>query len=155
MPASPLAFSAALSSTAERRGVMGKKKPAMSDDEQDVFRRLKDWAEELDSLMRLYTDRGLMPAERRDEARAMYRNIKEGLRREYQRQNTQRGAAAQTAAERRWYERTVHEAFVRLRAPITASPEKWFDGVYSAYDDFIHTLYQMKDTYDIPKDWLP
>ncbi len=131
---------------------MGKKKSAMSDDERAVFERMKGWAEELDALLQLYTDQVQIPHRKLPEARAIYREIKEGLRADYKWGDTIRGEAALTPAERRWYQRTVHQASVALRAPVNSSPEKWFDGLYSAYGDFTHMLSQMESVYDVPKD---
>jgi hypothetical protein len=137
---------------AAKRGVMAKRKPAMSRDERAVYERLSEWAKQVDALTRLYTDQGQIPRNRLEEARTNYRDIKEGLRVEYKRGDTQRGAAAQTPAERRWYQSTIHEAYAGLRAPVTSSPEKWFDGLYSAYSDLRHTLSEMKRVYDIAED---
>jgi hypothetical protein len=129
-------------------------KHPLPDDERRVFERMKDWADELNSLMGMYTDNGQMPRERSEAARTAYRNVKDGLRAEYKRHSANDGRTALTPAERRWYERTVHQAMTQLRAPISAAPEKWFSGVYSAHSDFKMEMHRMNEVYDIPQEWL-
>jgi hypothetical protein len=132
--------------------MMAKGKPAMSKDERAVYERLTGWSDRIRALMGLYASNGRLPPNKRDEAREMYREIKDGLHAEYKRGATQRGAAAQTEAARSWYQHTVHGAWTQLQAPVNSAPDKWFSELYAADIDFTHTLSQMRSVYDIPEE---
>ncbi len=103
--------------------------------------------------MNMYYDGGGFPRERLEEARASYRNLKDGLRAGMS-VTPQRGEAELTVAERRWYQRPVHQAMTQLREPIDATPENWGSGLYSAYSAFSSELDRMNEVYDIPKEWM-
>lgn len=130
---------------------MAKRKlqPSMTDDERRVFERLQDWADRILELLKLYTDAGHIPHARLSEARALYRVIKDDLRAEYKRGASRRGANELTGAERRWYQRTVHQAATSVRAPINSSSEKWHAGLSSALSDFSLTISKMESAYGL------
>ena len=124
----------------------------MSDEERRIYARLTEWAARLGALIHLYTsDRGLIPPEQHDEARALYREVKNALRAEHKRFRSRRGEASQTDAEQRWLQGTVHEAYLHLDSSARSSAETWFDGVVAARADVALGLSEMRDVYDIPE----
>jgi hypothetical protein len=118
----------------------------LDDDERDVLARLETWHDKIDALMKMFDEHYVIPRPRLDEARAVYREIKEILQSEFKRTSTDRGEAESTDAERRWYNATVHEAYVHLKgAPVNATGgQKWFDSLNNARVDLSHTIHSMK-----------
>ena len=118
---------------------------SLTPDERDVLERLEAWAAKMRELMDFIGDRPRLPRTDEERAREMYRAIKDPLCAEYRKGDTGRGGAAQTEAERRWYQRTIHQACVHLYAPINTTPgPKWFSSLYEARADLTHTIFEMK-----------
>ncbi|MGE5816275.1 MAG: hypothetical protein ACM36C_17445 [Acidobacteriota bacterium] len=127
-------------------------KRQMSEEERRVYDRLTEWAAQLDALLHMYIpDRRLMRREHRDEGRTLYRAVKNALGAEHRRFRSRRGEAAQSDAEQRWFQGTVHEAYLHMDASARASAETWFDGVVAARADIALGMSEMREVYDIPK----
>ena len=125
----------------------------MSHDEYEVFERLQEWVAKGQKLYDMYDKSRaypVLPPERLDEARALYSEIKNGLKAEYRRTSNSREKVS--PAEQRWYRAYVHEAFVRLREPTNARPEKWFSGVSEVISDFESVISSMEKTLDSDPD---
>jgi hypothetical protein len=122
------------------------KNRSLDDDERDVLARLEAWHDKIDELMKMFDEHYVIPEPRLVEAQAAYREINEILHAEFKRTSTDRGEADSTDAERRWYNPTVHEAYVHLKeTPVNATggPE-WFSSLNNARADLSHTIHSMK-----------
>lgn len=111
-------------------------------------RRLEAWATTLRQLLAMYDSTSpysIVPADRIATARALYVQIKKGLRAESVRMMTRIGEAELSQTELQIYRPTVHTAGSRFVAISTASSGLWHDGVADALLDFeraLHTLGQ-------------
>ncbi len=130
---------------------MGERHPFTAD-ARNVYHRLMDWVDELDTLTGLYDDRGFAPIEKRQKAHVIYMNVKEGLRAEHKQMSTLSGRAELTPAEEHWYERVVHKASNHMRAPLRSKPEKYYRHALETRMDLTQAIVGMKDYYDIPEE---
>ncbi len=122
------------------RRLMGK----LTADERDCLDRLEAWDAKIEFLLGMYDPRGLLPRRDLPEARELYTALKRGLEAEHRDCANSRRHPPLTEAEERWYARTIHEAFVHLRARTNASSQKWLDSLYEARMDISHTIFKMK-----------
>ena len=123
---------------------------SLTADEDDVLERLGSLAEKIEACMKLFNDQQFPRAGKEEEIRENYRNIAEVLRAEEKRTSSSREVFS--AAERRWYSRTVQQATNHLRAPVNASPgPKMFSSLYEAKRDLTQTIFTMKDVATRPR----
>src|SRR5215204_3352106 len=89
----------------------------MDPDERWCFTRLLEWEERFDAVMNMY-DRMIsypfIAPGRVEQARTLYKALKEDLREEYKRLGSR---PERTVAQERWYDRTIHEGYTHLHAP--------------------------------------
>ena len=121
----------------------------MPDDDRDVYERLKAWDAKIRDLMNLYAGQSHIPRKDLERGRAMYKDLKDGLRTEYKSHQSSGRRPPLTEAERIWYTSPIHEAFCQLRAPTNSKSNAWFTCLFGAQIDITHMLSQMKSHYSL------
>ena len=112
-------------------------------EEQQIINRLKAYQKQMDDLLELLKSLP-MKGSHRSEAQQMLKALKDGLRSDYQRGNSQRGREQMTQAGLQYFHPAVHGALSRIRVRWNSVPaEDWFDQVYDARIDITHMLDQL------------
>ena len=122
----------------------------MDPDERRCFDRLVQWEARFDAVMNVYDKTksyAHVAPERVEEARGLYKALKQDLDAEFTRLNR----TPRTAAEDRWYAHTVQEAHAHLSARTTA-PEHWHADLYTSLGDITTSLSQMRSYFGLTKD---
>jgi len=117
----------------------------LTPDEQVLLYRLEDWHAKIEQILGIFDERRVLPRSRLDEARRLYTALKRGLEKEYHGLSNSRRDPPLNAAERRWYQRTIHQAFVHLRAKTNSAPERWLDSLGEARMDIGRAVFDMKE----------
>lgn len=119
--------------------------PELTSDEMSVLDRFDRWIEKFERIRGLYDgSTGRMPAERREEARQLYTELKRGLEEEHKNLSSSRRRPALTAAEDRWYVRAIHAASVHLRARTNSHPDEWLSSLYDARSDIEMVAWELR-----------
>lgn len=121
------------------------KTTVLTPDEQVVLYRLEDWHARIEQILGMFDDQGVLPRSRLEEARTLYTDLKRGLEEEYRDLSNSRRDPPLNVTERRWYQRTIHQAFVHLRAKTNAAPERWLDSLGEARMDIGRMIFEMKE----------
>lgn len=117
----------------------------MNADERQCLERLEAWAKKIDTLLQVLGEKPRLIGAEATRAKALYREIKDGLRGEYRQGASLRGNAALTDAERRWYHPAIHEAYVHLYAPLNSTPgPAWSRSLAEASMDLTHMASQLR-----------
>ena len=116
----------------------------LTDDERGCVVRLEDWDARIERILGMFYPRGVLPRRDLAEARELYTALKRGLEAEYRDCANSRRHPPLNEAEKRWYARTIHQAFVHLRARTNAAPEKWLGSLHESQMDLSHVIFQMK-----------
>ena len=109
-------------------------------EEQLVINRLRVYRTQMDDLLQLLQDVPLKRARRR-EAQQMLKALKDGLRTDYRRGNTQRGREQMPQAQLQYLHPAVHGALSQIRVRWNSIPKAdWGDQIYAARIDITHML---------------
>jgi hypothetical protein len=114
---------------------------------QDVIQRLRRYADQLQELMDLISDKSSLTREEKTRAQTQMKAIKEALNDEYRRGATARGQAAMNPYEDAYLHRAVHQASTQIRARWNSDPinSNWFSELYAARIDITYPLHQLEN----------
>lgn len=121
--------------------------PMTLDDRADLLavrEDLRAWMKLCDEILELVGERLQLAGPLKEEVTEKYRTLKEGLEAAHRSSSTHAGEADLTAAQRRFWSRTVHEAHSHLHAKIgTTDGKRLHSSVWEAHDDMTHAMFQI------------
>ena len=116
---------------------------ALTADEHDCLTRLEEWHAKIGQIFGLYDQHDHLSRQGAAEARERYTALKRALEAEHRDCDNSQRRPPLTKAERMWYARTIHQAFVRLLAR-THAPNDWSSLLFEAQSEIFLTISAMK-----------
>lgn len=117
----------------------------LTSEEQDILSKLEKWAARADAVVNAFGTEQPPTAAAASNAKVMYSSFKDQLRDESLALEGRMAKGELTVAEQQWYQPTIYEALIHLRAAKNASagPEM-FSSISDAYSDFTHMIASMR-----------